>query len=159
MKRPDEIKKGMNDALPDHVHFHKGDPEPHLTHFNYHALECLHADAIAYIQRIEAQNAEQAEIIRELNAQIGEANKNLDYWQAKLDKKIDSVEVGVVQLIQYCKELQAERDAAVGELVGTCEVCRWEETGKCASCHFNVDAWNAHESNWEWRGIQKEGEV
>lgn len=54
------------------------------------------------------------------------------------------------------KQLEAERDAAVSELVGTCEVCRWEETAKCASCHFCEYAWNAHESNWEWRGVQKE---
>lgn len=54
-RAPDEIKKDLNDALLDHVHFHKGDPEPHLTHLNYHALERLHADALAYIQQLEAE--------------------------------------------------------------------------------------------------------
>jgi len=54
------------------------------------------------------------------------------------------------------QQLEAERDVAVSELVGTCQVCRWEETEKCGSCHFNVEAWNAHESNWQWRGVQKE---
>lgn len=53
----------------------------------------------------------------------------------------------------YIRQLEAERDAAVSELIGTCQVCRWEETEKCASCHFNADAWNVHESNWEWRGL------
>ena len=55
MKRPDEIKKDLKDALPAHVHFHKGDPEPRLTYYNYHALECLHADALAYIRQLEAE--------------------------------------------------------------------------------------------------------
>ena len=58
--------------------------------------------------------------------------------------------------LAYIQRLEAERDAAVRELVGTCQVCRWEDTEKCADCHFNPEAWNAHESNWEWRGVQKE---
>lgn len=65
------------------------------------------------------------------------------------------VELGL-DALAYIQQLEAERDAAVSELVGTCQVCRWEETTKCASCHFCEYAWNAHESNWEWRGVQKE---
>lgn len=53
MKTIEQIKTELKDALP--VHFHKGDPEPHLTHLNYFALEDLHADALAYIQRLESQ--------------------------------------------------------------------------------------------------------
>lgn len=58
--------------------------------------------------------------------------------------------------LAYIQQLEAERDAAVNELIGTCPVCRWEDTEKCASCHFNTEAWNVHESNWQWRGVQKE---
>lgn len=59
--------------------------------------------------------------------------------------------------VRTLEGLLEERDAAVSELVGTCQVCRWEETEKCASCHFCADAWNVHDSNWEWKGVQKEG--
>ena len=58
--------------------------------------------------------------------------------------------------LAYIQQLEDERDAAVSELVGCCPVCRWQDTEKCDSCHFNEDAWNVHESNWEWRGVQKE---
>lgn len=53
MKTTEQIKTELKDALP--VHFHQGDPEPHLTPFNFHALECLHADALSYIQQLEAE--------------------------------------------------------------------------------------------------------
>ena len=70
---------------------------------------------------------------------------------------IEAVGVFKNAILDHIEQLEAERDAAVSELVGTCQVCRWEETAKCASCHFCEDAWNVHESNWEWRGVQKEG--
>ena len=57
MKTPEQIKTELKDALHVHVHFHKGDPEPRLTHFNFHALECLHADALALIRQLESDNA------------------------------------------------------------------------------------------------------
>lgn len=80
-----------------------------------------------------------------------EAYKN-GYIQVQTDEKtrLKAVE----QLETKCHQLERERDAAVSELIGTCQVCRWEETEKCASCHFNTDAWNAHESHWEWRGVR-----
>lgn len=59
--------------------------------------------------------------------------------------------------VRTLEGLLEERDAAISELVGTCQVCRWEETAKCSSCHFCEDAWNVHDSNWEWKGVQKEG--
>lgn len=56
MITPDEIMNGLADPVP--VHFHGGNPEPHLTPLAYKALEALHADALALIQQLEAQNAE-----------------------------------------------------------------------------------------------------
>lgn len=113
IKTPDEIKKGLEDGVPYHVH--KGE-----ACLGYIALaETLHkmSDALAYIQQLEAANTE---------------------------------------LLTKCERLERERDAAVNELIGTCSVCRWEETKKCGSCHFNSDAWNVCESNWEWRGVKEE---
>ena len=53
MKTPDEIKNGLGDPVP--VHFHGGNPEPHLTQAAYKALEELFADALALIQQLEAE--------------------------------------------------------------------------------------------------------
>lgn len=88
-------------------------------------------DAIAYIQQLGADNAKLNRCIENMTDKLNEVNDEV-------------------------AELQAERNAAVNELIGTCQVCRWEDTEKCASCHFNPEAWNVHESNWEWRGVQKE---
>lgn len=74
----------------------------------------------------------------------------------QLEARERVLDEGCAALASIAGRLERERDAAVSELVGTCQVCRWEETAKCASCHFCEDAWNVHESNWEWRGVQKE---
>lgn len=66
---------------------------------------------------------------------------------------IQQLEEQNAELVRKTEQLQRERDAAVNELVGTCQVCLWEETAKCATCHFNAEAWNVHESKWEWRGV------
>lgn len=87
---------------------------------------------------------------------LNEDNRDLYYGIETVLQYIKQLEAQNAELSGKIGQLQAERDAAVGELVGTCQVCRWEETEKCASCHFCEDAWNVHESNWEWRGVQKE---
>lgn len=47
------------------VHFHGGNPEPHMTPRSYLALEELHAEALALIQRLQEKNeAMHAEIAR-----------------------------------------------------------------------------------------------
>lgn len=54
------------------------------------------------------------------------------------------------------QQLEAERNSAVLSLHGNCEDCRWEDTAKCASCRYDVDAWNAYDDNWEWRGVKED---
>ena len=76
-------------------------------------------------------------------------------FESRCNKEIRELESLCGRLMDEKKQLERERDAAVNELIGTCQVCRWEETEKCASCHFNSDAWNVCESNWEWRGVKE----
>lgn len=64
MKSDDEIKKELKDAIP--VHFHIGDTEPRLTHFEYHKLERLHAETLAHIQQLESKLNQAVEDIRML---------------------------------------------------------------------------------------------
>ena len=78
-------------------------------------------DALAYIQQLEAKDANQAQRI------------------AELEKELAAV--------------KRERDAAVFALHGNCDECRWQDTAKCASCVYGIDAWNTHDDCWEWDGV------
>lgn len=135
-RTPDEIKKGMECCM--------GDP------LVWHCDECPYAEQGAEVDDGCDYNGAQVmqdalDLIQLLQADNAQMNRCIENMTDKLNAMNDEV-----------AKLQAERDAAVSELVGTCQVCRWEETAKCASCHFCEDAWNVHESNWEWRGVQKE---
>lgn len=63
-KTPDEIKKGLDNPI--RVHFHINDIEPRLKPLDLHDLEFLHADALAYIQQLEEDNAKKHEKIMQL---------------------------------------------------------------------------------------------
>lgn len=132
-RSPDEIKKGLACAsnCSDNIDGCKDCP--------YIGLDCpdLHFDAIALIQQLEAE--------------IKDAKENHQHTIDIAEKQKEQIQ----KLKNVVVRLGNERDAAVGELVGTCQVCEWEDTEKCASCHFNTDAWNTYESNWKWRGVQK----
>ena len=129
-KTPDEIKKGMECCITD-----KCRECPYYPLYEVYGCKLARAkDALALIQQLQADNAQQARCIENMTDKLNAANDEV-------------------------AKLQTERDAAVSELIGTCQVCRWEDTEKCADCHFNPEAWNVHESKWNWRGVQKEGEV
>lgn len=53
MKTPDEIKRRLASAIP--FHLHPGDPEPRLTPRKLLELEERMADALSYIQQLEAE--------------------------------------------------------------------------------------------------------
>lgn len=91
-------------------------------------------DAIALIQQLQAQNAEK-------------------------DVRI--------------QQLEAERDAAVADIrlaftsyVGTCQTCKHGENqvdcieplrcGNCENEKCKCQSCDSYDSNWEWRGVQKE---
>ena len=141
MKTPDEIKKGLKDDVPYHVH--KG--EAYLSYTALTETRRRMADGLAYIQQLETKNHQLLTKVEHLEAE------NKSFMET-----IGLLHVTENQLETKCHQLEQERDAAVNELIGTCQVCRWEETEKCASCHFNSDAWNVCESNWEWRGVKEE---
>ena len=123
-RTPDEIKKGLNDPIP--VHFHIGDPEPRLTPLALRDLEVLHTNALALIQQLQAQNAEQTERIRQLEDHLREATKKVE-------------------------QLQAERDAAVKSLRGRCFECKHNKTSVCLICSKDKGL-----KYWQWRGVTKE---
>lgn len=66
-KTPDEIKRELDNPI--HVHFHISDIDPRMTPLALHDLEFLHTDALAYIQQLEAQNAELLEKVEKLKTE------------------------------------------------------------------------------------------
>lgn len=75
-KTPDEIKKELVAPVP--VHFHRGNPEPNLTPLALRDLEVLHTNALALIQQKEAESAEQAERIKQLEAENAQLLEKVD---------------------------------------------------------------------------------
>jgi len=92
MKSADEIKKGLADPI--HVHYHIADIEPRLTSLALHDLEFLHADALAYIQQIEADKKRAME-----NAEI------LSVAVSRLEKERDAAvaDINIARPCRICK--------------------------------------------------------
>lgn len=80
VKTPDEIKKGLTAPIP--VHYHHGDREPHLTPLAMVDLEELHANALALIQQLQAENAEKDQRIQQLEAERDAAVADLSQCTA-----------------------------------------------------------------------------
>lgn len=154
-KTPDEIKKGLECCSAANCTWDNGCP----YRLSHHCAHELKADALAYIQQLETDgNAALAQMIDEACDKISTLEAELSDERNNHQHTIDIAErqkEQIKKLKNVVVRLNNERNQAVSELVGTCQVCLWEGTEKCASCHFNTEAWNVHESNWQWRGEQK----
>ena len=137
IKSPEDIKKELE--APIDVHYHD-DPEPRLTPRVLAELIWLHADASAYIWRLEADNAKKDETIQMLQ------NGN-----ASLMNMID-------EECEKTVRLELERDAAVTDLS-----CNW----KCAICKNFVKPIDKCPyyrecglcyTHFEWRGVSEKEE-
>ena len=124
MKTPEEIKTELKDALP--VHFHKGDPEPRLTPFNYHALEFLHTDALAYIRQLEAE-------VKKYEEGYDALTKIVKRLEAERDAAVADLAHCTASHCPFCKNWRNPEKAAV-----------------CFSCRYG------RARRFEWRGVQKE---
>ena len=133
MKKPDEIKKGLEclmaeKQLPCSVCPYNDEPVA--------CCEVIIPDALAYIQQLEADNAQQARCIENLTDKLNALNDEL-------------------------AELQAERDAAVALIPRACAYCKWYGTKHGG---FHPDCKNPNgcrnvsgiNTGWQWRGVQKE---
>ena len=126
-RTPDEIKRELDNPI--HVHYHISDIEPRLTPLALHDLEFLHADALALIKQLEAQNAELLEKVEKLKTERDAALADFKLYRERNIKG----ECGVYAC-DLCK------------LGGRCEDL---EENKCPTGCTGV-------SHWEWRGVQKE---
>lgn len=149
MKTPEEIKEKLEEYFAN---------RHDLTFEQYQKGMYIIPEAIAYIKELETDLMAWGDVAASPGAVEDMARENamLTKYSRQREKQVTELSASNVKLQKEISQLKAERDAAVGELVGCCHVCCWKDTEKCASCHFNEEAWNVHESNWEWQGIQKE---
>jgi len=63
------------------------------------------------------------------------------------ERCMEELAIAALRLIE---ELHIGKEGLKELFRGQCDCCRWEETAKCASCIYDLDAWNTHEDNWEW---------
>ena len=125
-KTPDEIKKGLA-AYSDMAHECEDCPyEMFDGRCENYALE---KDALALIQQLQADNAQQARCIENMTDKLNAINDEL-------------------------AELQAERDAAVRDCgCFPCQTCEERENGDlCPMCEIQGGYRKFH----QWRGVQKE---
>lgn len=120
-KTPDETKKGLECCAVSYADCHKECP---------YKLDCdgsqILKDALALIQQLQADNADQADRIKQLEAER-------DAMKDEIDNDCETC--------KHCESCQED---------GYCMWCENKESNKtpCCNCVYG--------SNWEWRGAQKE---
>lgn len=157
-RTPDEIKKGLRCLSHDRTHtlpcsdceYHGQGLPPCRT--------AVHEDAIALIQQLQAEKAEQADTIEYLKAEIEEYEKSADKccYESKCNAELNKLEALCERLMDEKEQLEAERDAAVNDLENVCKLLslcnacksRFEGDERCRGCFCS--------SHWGWRGVQKE---
>lgn len=167
-KTPNEIKKGLECCRTGDFGRHSNCPY-NITEPN--CMQRMLADALAYIQQLEADNAQQARCIENLTDKLNAAHDetaklqtetgkyeeaaNKCCYESQCNAELNHMEALCKRLKDENEQLQTERDAAVEALKkgDVCEACKHFGTlmdeEPCAWC-------SRLHSNFEWRGVQKE---
>lgn len=148
-KSPEEIKKGLECC------YSPVDPMLRCEACPYYgSIVCkmrLHTDALAYIQRLEAENAELVRKTEQLQSSMGQVAKALQ------DNGFQTLD----ELLQAYSQVKQERDAAVKDMKKMassrdgvrCSVCRYRKAGSLGPCERCIIS-----DSWEWRGVQEKEE-
>ena len=150
MRTPDKIKKGLECCS--NVNFVCNEECPYYKSLSEGEDCCLkkNADALALIQQLQAENAEQAERIQQLGAELSDAKNNHQHTIDIAERQKDQID----KLKKVIVRLNAERDAAVAGLKSNCVCpeCKYfsdDIQEPCRGCKPN-------DSKFEWRGVQKD---
>lgn len=127
---PAEIKKGLECCSFDSIHCGKGCPYEDDCHTK-ERFKNLEKDALTFITQLEAENSRRLDVIDTLTELLAAAHDET-------------------------AKMKAERDAAVEDMRGCCDVCKWERTAKCGSCKYEEYAPAPTNDNWEWLGVKEE---
>lgn len=157
-KTPDEIKKGPECCL--------GDT------YAYHCDECPYADDESEVDDGCGDNGIQLlEDALALIQQLESDKQQLEGMLTHMNQLRDAAAGRALKMEERAHQLEAERDAALADFklyrernikgecgVYACDLCKhggkyeeWEEI-KCPKGCMGIE-------NWEWRGVQKEGEL
>lgn len=128
-RTPDEVKKGLEYLSITNV-AEKVERAKHGLPYAY--TEEVAADALALVQQLQDDNAQQARCIENMTDKLNAMNDEV-------------------------AKLQAERDAAVKDIPRACGFCEYydadEDTCGYQGCCFPVSGVN---TAWQWRGVTKE---
>ena len=165
-RTPDEIKKGLECCS--NVNFVCNEECPYYKSLSEGEDCCLkkNADALAFIQQLQDDNAEKDKSMQQLERSLSFARDLADGLKAATVKQEQELYVSEernrqletqnAELSGKIGQLQAERDAAVNDLENVCKlmsICnackdRFEGDEGCRGCFCS--------SHWQWRGVQKE---
>jgi hypothetical protein len=128
-RTPDEIKKGLRwcGGIAQIIKGCSGGC-PYYVDDSGCASEDMHADALALIQQLQAENAKKDARIQQLEDHLREDTKKVEQLEAERDKTISILRLAGCDTCKYR------------------EVDSWEEP--CLYC--------MNRERWEWSGVQKE---
>lgn len=125
-KTPEEIKQGLECCAVSYVDCHRECP---------YKSDCdgtqFLKDSLALIQRLQAENAEQAETIMWMEAERDDLKRTI-------------------------RHLEAERDAIMQDMNKNCTSCKHSGMNNPDNPCYKFEEQCRDYSKWEWRGVQKE---
>lgn len=144
MKKPDEIKKALECCFYDSAQ---------CGECPYYPVSCdreLVRDAREYIRRLESCISEWEDVAASPVAVEDMARAN-DWLHRQID-----------QMAKHIQRLEAERDAAINDIMHTCATCKHyffnkDDGSDCEyDCLDGPDGCHNGNTRWEWCGVQKE---
>lgn len=177
-KTPEEIKQGLECCYGNEERrFCEMCPFGVKTDGIYPAFICSNFDAVgegalALIQRLQAENAEQAEMIEYLKAEIEEYEESADKccYESRCNAELNKLEALCKRLrdeneqledhlreaTKKIEQLEAERDAIMQDMNKNCTSCKHSGMNNPDNPCYKFEEQCRDYSKWEWRGVQKE---
>lgn len=144
-RTPEDIKKGLEYLSIKDV-ARKLDAWEDGIPYDY--VEDAAADALSLIQQLQDDNAQQARCIENMTDKLNAMNDEVAKLQAERDAAVADIRLAFTSYVgtcRTCKHGENQTDCIEPLRCGNCE----NEKCKCQSCDI-------YDSNWEWRGVQKE---
>lgn len=148
LKNPDESKKGLERCSERAMHCGPEDPKCSYDCGSEECILNLMHDALAYIQQLEADNAQLNRCIENMTDKLNAAHDETAQMKAERDAAVADIRFAFTSYVgacQTCKHGENQVDCIEPIRCPDCE----NEKCKCQSCDGDF-------RNWEWRGVQKE---
>ena len=156
-KTPDEIKEGLECcSTPRNEELCRQCP---YAPNNGYCVDKMSRDAFYLILQLQAENADQADLIEYLKTEIEEYEQSAGKccYESRCNAELNQLEALCKRLRDENEQLEAERDAMMQDMNRSCFICKHFNGG--VECLNTVCAKCVRWCNWEWRGVQKEPEA